>query len=191
MQTRPPVMSSAMSFASPGCAIISLTGLQGRRNKTVDWTKVMKDAPRSRTSLAFFLGPNKAKTLVMVRNYGAIDAVLLTDDAEDQSFMRIPVAQSAEFLEPYADDLVAPELNDYYDRIQLYTSSHGLTLLGPLSSARAAFALKNFPVNEAEAIELAEQQARTLMEQQAARGKTIEQLLAAEREKANSGGFLG
>jgi hypothetical protein len=151
----------------------------------------MKDAPRSRTSLAFFLGPNKAKTLVMVRNYGAIDAVLLTDDAEDQSFMRIPVAQSAEFLEPYADDLVAPELNDYYDRIQLYTSSHGLTLLGPLSSARAAFALKNFPVNEAEAIELAEQQARTLMEQQAARGKTIEQLLAAEREKANSGGFLG
>ena len=99
----------------------------------------------------------------MVRNHGAIDSVMLADDGEAQSSIFIPHGHAEEFLEPYADDIVAAELNGYYDRIQLHSSSHEMTLLGPLSSERAAFALKNFPVNEVKAIEIAEQQARTLL----------------------------
>ena len=62
--------------------------------------------PKSRTSKAFFLGPNNARTLVMVRNHGAIDSVMLADDGEAQSSIRIPHGYAGEFLEPYADDLI-------------------------------------------------------------------------------------
>lgn len=139
-----------------------------------------------RSSLAFFLGPNSAKTLVMVRNYGAIQAVLLTDEVEDAStVMRIPMKISAEFLLPYCDDLVSPELSEYLDKIQLYLSTNRMTLLGPLSSARAAYAMQQFQVSEAQAIELANQQAQTLLQQNAQRIKEVSDLMAAEHKRAN------
>lgn len=179
-------MLSAYSIPPHGCAIISIEALQRRKNKKVDWTKLMNQAPRGRTSLAFFLGPNESKTLVMVRNYGAIEAVLLSDDVDDlATIIRIPVKVAAEFLEPYCNDVVNPELNEYYDKIQLHLSKGSQTLLGPLSSARAAYAMQKFKINEAEAIDIADQQSKTLLAQHAERNKAVDDLLAAQAERTS------
>ena len=168
------------------CAIISIDALQRRRNKKVDWTKVMTQAPRGRSSLAFFLGQKSTKTLVMVRNYGVIDAVLLSDEGEDQStVIRIPVKISAEFLQPYYNDIINPELNEFYDKIQLHLSNNRQTLMGPLSSARAAYAMQQFNVSEVEAISIASEQSRMLLTQHADRNSAVSELLVAEKERAN------
>lgn len=122
----------------------------------------------------------------MTRNYGAIVAVLLTDVEDDaSSVMRIPSEHVKEFLEPFHDDVVVPELDDFYNQIQLYLSTNRLTLLGPLSTARAAYAMKAHQLTPAQAVDVADQQAQTLLTQQAQRLAAVEKLLAADGRGAN------
>lgn len=141
----------------------------------------MPQAPTSNSALAYLLGPNRSRHLVLTRNYGAVIAVILDDGvpSQDGSILRIPSKNAAEFLEPFSSDIFAPGVSTQYDAIQLYLTANNLALLGPLSSARAALALKTNPaISPAEAVELAAKECLLLTQQQAQRLNMIESALA-------------
>lgn len=157
------------------CAIISIEGLQRRRFRHVDWTKIMTNVPKGKTALAFLLGPNNSRNLVMTRNHGAIIAVILDDTQIDEnSLLRFSSVHVEEFLEPYCDDIVAPELSEQYDALQLHVSTQGDSLLGPLTSGRAALIMKNMKFEADQAIILAIQEGRDLVTRQSERVKHIQ-----------------
>lgn len=163
------------------CAIISIEGLQRRRFRTVDWTKLMSKASSSKSSLAFLIGPDKTNCLVLTRNYGAIVAVILDDtDLNEDTFMRIPSVHSTEFLIPYSDDLIAQDLIDQYDAIQLHLTTTGAPKLGPLTSARAAWAMKHKGMPVEGSIKFALAEGERMASEHAARSQLIENLLAAD-----------
>lgn len=172
------------------CDIISIEGLQRRRFKRVNWTNLMTQVPSGTAALAFLKSPNGGRTLVLTRTYGMVVAALLTENFEgatDQRYtlMRMPLDNVKEFLEPYVDDLVAPELNEQYDELQLYVSENNLPLLGPLSSARAAYAMKHKSMSPEQAIAEAENQATFLVTMQMNRLKKIEGMMNADGKTPN------
>lgn len=141
----------------------------------------MTQAPTSRSALAYLLGPNNTRNLVLTRNYGAVIAVILDDSVpgQDSSILRLPSKNSAEFLEPFVSDILAPGVTPQYDQIQLYLAANNLGPLGPLSSARAALALKLQPeITPAQAVELADLESKLLTQQHAHRLHMIESALA-------------
>lgn len=144
----------------------------------VDWTKVMTNMPKGTANLQFLKGYHGHQdSLVLARSYGAVLAILLSDDVSNSlSIMRVPSSKASEFLRPYSDTVVAPELTEQYDHISLYTSQNNLPLVGPLTSARAAYLMKYDGLGVPDAIEQANQQSLDLLVDQEKRMKTISEL---------------
>jgi hypothetical protein len=97
----------------------------------------------NRTHLAFLKGLGNNRYLVLTRNYGAILSIVL-DDAETSPDCVITInsTYAAEFLEPFSAAALLPEFAKEYDAIQLYLSASNQPMLGLLSSARAALAMR-------------------------------------------------
>lgn len=139
----------------------------------------MTDMPASRSALAYLRGPNNTRNLVLTRNYGAIIAVVLDDkDFNENAIMRIPVLHVAQFIDPFCDDIVIPDMADQYDAVQLYLSDNNLPMIGPLSTARAALAVKAGMEPQA-AIDSAINEGSDLTNQQAKRAAMAEATTAA------------
>lgn len=140
----------------------------------------MIQAPQSRSYLAFLLGKNDEKILVLARSYGVITAVVLDDtETSEETTLRIPTAHLAEFLEPLCDDIIVPELTEQYDAIQLMLTTNNQSVLGPLSAARAAFLLKEKNCTPAQAVALAAHEGRRITAQQNERSKMVDRALSA------------
>lgn len=163
-------MSNTAFSGHGGCAVVSIETLQRRRDRQVDWNHVMNHAQQAPSSLQFLLGANDSKTLVLVRNYGAKTVVVLSDlPSVEHKTISMTSKSAPEFLVPYVDGIVATELNDQYDELQAHLAGHGLELLGPLDSARAAYAMKYDGLDVGAAIDFAHTQSLTLSSQQAQR----------------------
>lgn len=140
----------------------------------------MSQAQHIKTSLAFLTGIDHERYLVLARDYGAVIAVILDDSIfTENTVLRVPSQTALELLEPYADDIVAAELSEQYDQLQLYLLQNDRSLLGPLTSARAALAMKRDNLTPESAIEVATQQGALLTERQIERLKIVQRALAS------------
>jgi hypothetical protein len=140
----------------------------------------MIQAPQSRSYLAFLLGKNDEKVLVLARSYGVITAIVLDDtESSEETVLRIPTAHIGEFLEPLCDDILVPELTAQYDSIQLLLTVSNQPILGPLSAARAAFLLKEKNCTPAQAVALAAHEGRRITAQHREREKLVDKALSA------------
>lgn len=138
--------------------------------------------PEKKTKLAFLKTPNNGRVIVLTRNHGAVTSILLTDRPDDDvsgkaSTMCISAHHCNEFLIPYVDDLIAPELNEQYNALQLHLTNTNQPLEGPLTSARAAYAMKKLGLTPAQAFEISYEQSKEMVAQQEARMKEIENVL--------------
>lgn len=135
-----------------------------------------------RSQIAILKGFGQNRYLVLTRNYGALISVVLDDSesSEDCAF-NVVSTHAALFLEPFSDQLVVPEFKNEYDAILLHLSTADLPILGPLSSARAALAMKELHLSVETAIAYAAKLSLLLVEQQAVRRRLIAGNLTATK----------
>lgn len=132
---------------------------------------------KNQTNLGFFLSPDGARDAVLLRNYGAITAAILDDgDLGPNSVIRLQEAQIHQFVDPYCEGCTDPLLLDQYNEILVFLNENNLTVLGPLTSTRAAIYMKEKNILAGPAIELAVQRGIELTEQQ---GKRVQIALDA------------
>ena len=128
---------------------------------------------KNQTNLGFFLSPDGARDAVLLRNYGAITAVVLDDgDLGPDSIVRLQEAQIHQFVDPYCEGCTDPSLSDQYDEILVFLNENNLTVLGPLTSTRAAIYMREKNTLVGPAIELAVQRGIDLTRQQFKRVQT-------------------
>lgn len=133
-----------------------------------------RDRVTSLSRLAFLHSPDGSRDVVLVRDYGAITAVVLDDaNVVPESIIRLPKTLAAEFIQPYLQDIVDPELSAYYDQVQLYLTQSSQAVLGPLASARAALYMKERGLPADQAVALAFRRGQALIVQNSARLKAL------------------
>ena len=163
--------------------VISIDALHRRSQARVDWTKLMINATPGRSSLSFLTLGDAPKVLVMTRNYGAINAVMLSDSAPGKpapasAVLRLSQAESARYMTHYSEGVVAAQLLPFYSQIDAHCTKMGQPLPGPLAAARAAYAMKAQDATVEDALTLAYQQAEQLIFQQQERASAIEAMAA-------------
>lgn len=125
------------------------------------------------STLAFFRNTNVGeRDIVIVRNYGAVMALVLDDGHPGaNSVIRILSEQLTEFTEHYSDSLIADDLLAQYADIELYLSQSNLAFVGPLTAARAAMYMRNEELNAKDALDKSAKRGEYLVQLQAARVK--------------------
>lgn len=164
-----PQLSRAVS-----CNIISLDTLRHRAARHINWTHVMTSAPQGQSELAYLLGPNNTKSLVMCRDYGDITSIMLDDAVIDETtVLKIPTKHYAEFLELFSKTLMLEDLKSHYNALDLYLASMNQPVLGPLTSARVVLNMVRDKSTPAAALQLANDERMTLVKRQVDRLKYV------------------
>ena len=172
------ILNLMNTLAHTACNIISIETFKRRAYQHIQWTNVMTTAPQGSPELAYLLGPNNTKHLVLCRDYGDITGILL-DDAEidETNLLRIPTKHYAEFLEPFSKTLIVPGMDAEYNALDMYLSYMNRPVLGPLTSARVITKMREHSCSPAVAVQMTTDERNSLIANQIARLKTVDMLM--------------
>lgn len=130
----------------------------------------MLNVHAKKSELAYFLGPNQTKNLVLCRAYGDIVSIIFDDTLIDETaVLRVNAKHFGEFLEPLSDGLIVKDMDDQYNALDTYLTVMNQPVLGPLTSARAVLFMKADQCSPSSAIQKALDQGAMLIREQTER----------------------